>query len=144
MKMEINIGGSIDPFYRYKRSSVILKIQSTKGGETIIENSKTIADELYRTVIEIAKYLQYELNTTQSIKENKIVLRGIFTKLKIEECIEKLCSEFIICPTCKIPETFYEKSKKNLYMKCKGCGYSTKLEESKYSKFLSTEISKSS
>lgn len=126
----------MDPFYRYTRSPVIIKTQSTKGGETIIENSKIIADDLFRTIEQIAKYLQYYLNTSQSIKSDKIVLRGIFTKIDIENALDKLTEEYISCPICNIPETYYEKEKKDLVIRCKGCGNSKKLTESKYTKFL--------
>jgi translation initiation factor 2 subunit 2 len=127
----------MDPFYRYSRTPVNIKTQSSKGGETIIENSKVIAEDLFRTIEQIAKYLQYSLNTSQSIKAEKIVLRGIFTKVDIENCLDKLTEDYIKCPICGIPETYYEKEKKYLVIRCKGCGNSTKLEECKYVKFLS-------
>lgn len=109
----INIGGnSNDPYYRYKRE----KVQTifNKDSTTLI-NITQIARQLKVEPSQITNYLQKKCGMTIfgfSIRsKNKIPEESLETQL------EKFIKEFVLCPSCKLPE-----------LKdggCNACGYNT-------------------
>ncbi len=72
----LNIGGSIDPCYRYKMPSICTKIEGNGNGiKTVILNGEDVSKSLNRPWSHILKFLGYELGSQTHIdtKNNKSI-----------------------------------------------------------------------
>lgn len=127
----INIDGSTDSYYRYKRSK--LTIQHITGNRTRIDNIKTLSKELSRPSDEVMKVLSILCNT-QIVNTN--CLQGQYSVEILEQKLQKYINECILCGKCNNPETIYFKKGNSVGKGCNACGKGTKITESKLSKYI--------
>ena len=129
--MSINIDGSTDPFYRYKRDKLILRFNIGRK-RTYITNILDIESKINRDLKLIKKYLNKKLSISVNWKnkENELELGGIYNDKDLEECLQCFINEYILCNKCGNPETKlkYNKKKDILKMKCNACGKKSCLE----------------
>lgn len=128
MSKFINVRGlkeNNDPSYRYKMPSLCINTQKTK---MIITNIKEIADSLDRDPVIIVDFLKKKFSTAIKYdpNENKVEFKSI-EPAQIHEAIYEFIEYFVLCPTCKNPETVISNGKKNLYMQCKACSHYDKV-----------------
>lgn len=116
IKDMINIGYSTDPFYRYKMSKLIIKVEKKK---TVLVNIKDIASELRTNAEYITQSISYDLGC--QVKNNTIA--GIIDIHRINNSIDKFISQWIICCNCNLPETDLQIRDTEIYMSCKACGH---------------------
>lgn len=128
--MSINIGNSIDPFYRYQRPISIVKIIN---GKTKIINLINIADALQTKVIYILYFIQLEKSTSVT---NTGEIKMIMAQSEIEILINKFINLYIICSECKLPELDIKQNNKKLYYCCRACGSSVNILENKFTKII--------
>ena len=119
----VNINGSNDPYYRYKRH----KISATqiRNNRTRIENVKEIGKDISRKPDEIMKALSLLLNT-QVINTNCI--KGHYMIDTLEKAFNKYVRDFVICNACTNPETTYLKKTVKLGKGCKACGHTARIK----------------
>lgn len=116
----INIPRSmIDPFYRYQRQQLDIKYLPKCGGETHIKNLSIIAKEIYTPIKILIRMLKKRLNVGINEKKDIVILRGQHTKDDLENHIEYIIENYILCKQCKNPEYKIEHNKKI----CLACGY---------------------
>ena len=119
----INIRGKkdvCDDNYRYRMSKLKITISGAGNGiKTVLINIHDIESELYREKYEICKYLSIVCNT--NFKKN--ILNGKFTESYLQDKIYDYIDAYVLCATCKLPETKYKISKKSIYHKCHACGH---------------------
>ena len=120
----ININNSDDINYRYKMQKVSLKMTGTGNGMfTTINNMDNIACDINTPPEIIYKFISYTLGS--SFNEKKKTLTG--HHYNIQDIIFEYINNFVICPTCGIPELIYKLDKitlkkVNLVCKCSACG----------------------
>ena len=108
---------NIDPFFRYKRETIII---NNSRGFTIIKNLDNISKSLERDKKQILSFLSKKLGTSTTNEK----LRGNFTFQQLEELLEIYINKFILCSSCSNPETI--QNEKKLTLICKACGHITK------------------
>jgi translation initiation factor 2 beta subunit (eIF-2beta)/eIF-5 len=67
------------------------------------------------------KYFSYELGT----QINKNTLKGVFTKIEVNNILHKYIQEFILCSLCSLPSTSYKIRKYKIKIICSACGQET-------------------
>ena len=130
----INIGESIDPFYRYKRPVSIIE---NRSGKTIISNLDNIAKSLHTKSSYILYYIQLEKSTSVT---NKGEIKMELSKNEIEILINKYTEEYVLCALCKYPELVFKELNKKLYFGCNACGHSVEIPENKFTKIFYKDL----
>lgn len=124
----ININGDLsDPFYRYKMPEVIIRNQ---GAFNAFLNINDICDEkkgINRPINDIQKFLNKNLHTSFSYKNNCLITSAPITKEQIQNIIFQYINKFVLCSKCLSPETSVIKDKKKDFNKCRACGNSDEL-----------------
>ncbi len=100
-----------DPFYRYKRDRVLISTSERFGGLTTIENWSTLCKQLKIQPQQLQKFFSKEWGCQVDVngKIKKKLLRD-----NIETSLQKFTEQFLLCPTCKLPEL--------LNSHCQSCG----------------------
>ena len=104
----VNIGNTLDPFYRYKRPVCILH---QSKGFTHVTNLEQVCKALKCKTTDLEHWLKKDFGT--SIQKGKI--SGSFTVLQIEESVNKFIDKFVLCSVCALPELDEKRV-------CKACG----------------------
>ena len=100
-------------------------ISFIEGSKTKISNLSEIAKVLNREEEHILKYISKRLATQASRAGDKVVLKGVFSREQLNVILEQYMKEYVICPTCKRPDTKLVKEKDLLYLVCMACGSRT-------------------
>jgi translation initiation factor 5 len=124
----INISGTTpvdDPNYRYKMPMVVGKIEGKGNGiKTVIVNISDLAMSLHREPGEVNKFFGCEIGaqTTYNEKDDKAIVNGAHTDQVLQSCVHKYIEAFVLCPSCKLPETDYKIKNGCIFHRCKACG----------------------
>lgn len=117
----ININNSDDDNYRYKMEEIIIELGGKGNGIfTIVNNLNAISKSLNTPEEILIKYLCYYLNSNYN--EKKKTYSGHHQKKSFEAGIFKYINSFVLCPTCGIPELFYQFNNSNVNISCSACG----------------------
>lgn len=100
-------------------------ISFTEGSKTKISNLGEIAKILNRDEEHLIKYISKRLATQASKAGDKIVLKGVFSREQLNVLIDQYMKEYVICPTCKRPDTKLVKEGEIIYLICLACGSRT-------------------
>ncbi|MGB9759094.1 MAG: translation initiation factor IF-2 subunit beta [Thermoproteota archaeon] len=100
-------------------------ISFVEGSKTKISNLSEIAKKLGREEDHVMKYISKRLATQASRAGDKVVLKGVFSREQLNVIVEQYMKEYVICPTCKRPDTKLVKEKDLLYLVCMACGSRT-------------------
>lgn len=124
--MFINIGGSIDPFFRYKMPSIQVKHEGKGNGvKTVLKNLKDVSKSLNRESGDVLQYIAAELSVLSLERNNDMIVNGTFAPQTLQEILQRFISAHVLCGICKNPETVYEripgKSKRDEGILCKRC-----------------------
>jgi len=96
-----------------------------EGSKTKISNLSEIAKKLGRDEDHILKYISKRLATQASRAGDKVVLKGVFSREQLNVIVDQYMKEYVICPTCKRPDTKLVREKDLLYLVCMACGSRT-------------------
>lgn len=118
-----------DPFYRYKRPVAILS--STKKG-TEITNLQEIAKSLRIN----PEYILHWIKIQKATSCIKGMIRCEITVDEVEDILNELIEEIVLCDKCDYPEVTIVPNKKVLLKECAACGNCVKLAENKYTKIV--------
>ncbi|MFX0102595.1 MAG: translation initiation factor IF-2 subunit beta [Candidatus Hodarchaeota archaeon] len=96
----------------------------SEGNKTFIKNFKSISEKLKRDSKHFLKYLLNEIGTRGDMDEasGRVILQGKFSKRAIHDAIESYVKEFILCETCKKPDTVIERQGRQYILVCHACG----------------------
>ena len=111
---EIKIGSE-----RFEMPKAVGHVQ---GNKTIISNFANIAKIFNRDQLHLLKYLLIELATPGNIDGPRLVLGRKISASLINDKIKQYAEEFVICPTCKKPDTILKKEERITTLKCMACG----------------------
>ncbi len=93
-----------------------------QGSKTIVTNFNAIASAFGRDPAHLLKYLQRELATPAIIDNQRLILGRKLNSELVNHKVQQYAEEFVLCKTCKKPDTKMEKENKVLVMKCQACG----------------------
>lgn len=112
------------PKERLERKRFEIPVAKTviEGNKTIIVNFRSIADTLGRDAKMIMKYLLKELATSGTFDGQRLLLKGVFSSIKINEKIREFAREYVICPECGCPDTIIIKEDRISFLRCTACG----------------------
>lgn len=126
--MSLNIAGTQsidDPEYRYKMPRLVAKIEGRGNGiKTVIMNCVDIAYSLHRSAPEITKFFGCELGAQSKYDEKteRSVVNGAFDAGTMQQHLSKFIEIFVLCPSCRLPETKYKFKGHSISHKCAACG----------------------
>jgi len=114
-------------------SSVRYEIPKVKGhiegNKTIIINFVQICDILNRKTAHLLKYLQRELATPAKMEGNRLVLGRKISSNSINSKIEEYADNFVLCYSCKKPDTTLIKEGELMFVKCMACGAKNRVKK---------------
>lgn len=116
----MNINNIDDPFYRYKRSC--FEIES-RGKKTIIKNFNEICNQINQKTSLVIKFFRKFNSTAVKInKNNHLVMNGIMSIERLNECLQNFIDHYVLCPSCNNPETVVTKTQTGIKFTCNACG----------------------
>lgn len=124
----VNIAGTSpvdDPEYRYKMPLVFGKIEGRGNGiKTVIPNISDVAMSLHRDPGEVNKFFGCELGaqTTFNVETDRAVVNGAHTDTVLQTMMHRYIENFVLCPSCRLPETEYRIKNDTIFHKCAACG----------------------
>ena len=62
------------------------------------------------------KFFAYELAATSKFKDEKWILTGSFNQEKIQDCVFDFIKRFVLCKSCRNPETVIRVDKKIIFI----------------------------
>ncbi|KAH3663876.1 hypothetical protein OGAPHI_005279 [Ogataea philodendri] len=115
-----------DPFYRYKMPAIQAKTEGRGNGiKTNVLNAADVAKALARPTAYVIKYFGFELGALTNIddEKEKFVVNGQHDAGKLQDVLDNFINKFVLCPSCKNPETELTITKDDNVMRdCKACG----------------------
>lgn len=125
MSKKINIRGltdnSNDSFYRYKMEKIICIEQK---GKSVVQNIDSISKALDRDCKYIINYFKKSLGTSIIYKDNKLIISKLVSVNDLEQILFEFIEYYVICHSCKNPETELTFDKKNNpILSCKACSH---------------------
>lgn len=93
-----------------------------EGNKTIITNFIQIATCLRREPEHLAKFISKQLATPGEIDGDRFILIKKIPSEKICEKAKQYAEEYVICPSCKKPDTEIIELNNERYLKCLACG----------------------
>ncbi|KAI8911479.1 domain found in IF2B/IF5-domain-containing protein [Gorgonomyces haynaldii] len=123
----VNIRRDVDDkFYRYKMPKLIVKVEGRGNGiKTVIVNLVDVAKALSRPPTYPIKYFGTELGAQVKIEQEaqRYILTGQHDAEKLQTTLDGFIDKFVLCGSCKNPETDLVISKEGTLLKdCKACG----------------------
>jgi len=113
----------IPPITRDRRRFEVPRVRSSIiGAKTLINNFKDICDIISRDPPHLLKFLTRELATAGNYEGGRGLFQGRFPNETLDALVKRYVSEFVICPTCKLPDTKIVKEKRLFFLKCDACG----------------------
>merc|ERR1712232_1352166 len=96
------------------------------GIKTVIDNCAEVSEQLNRPPQYLTKFLGIELAAQSRWKEaeQRSIVNGAFQDSDLQNMVHKFVDIFVLCPTCKYPETKLKISTKSktITHHCKACG----------------------
>jgi len=125
----VNIPRSVkDPHYRYSMPAIESKVEGSGNGiKTKIPNLLDIAKDLHREAGDILKVFGFELGavTIKNDETNSYIVNGKFSANELAEVLDTFIEKFVLCGSCRNPETFITPSKGQVKLRCISCGNET-------------------
>lgn len=114
-----------DEFYRYKMPKLVAKVEGRGNGiKTVIVNMSDIAKSLVRPPAYPAKFFGFELGaqTTTDATNDKYIVNGKHDQEDLAKLLDGFIEKFVLCKTCRNPETAMAIKAGNIELRCKACG----------------------
>ena len=122
----INIPRTVqDDHYRYHMPTMKVKLEGKGNGKkTLLENIEAVSKSLERPATYVAKFICMELATKVEIdeKKSKYTLNGHHAMSSLEKALDAFIDRFVLCMSCRYPETLIEHKGESLYRRCMACG----------------------
>jgi translation initiation factor 5 len=123
----INIGGDPnDTSYRYKMPKLVTKVEGKGNGiKTVIVNVVDVSKALHSEPAYVTKFFGIDLGATSKYNADieRAVVNGAHTQPDMQELLKKYIDNFILCPTCQLPELAMKVHKGAIKIDCSACGH---------------------
>lgn len=104
----------------------------TNGQQTIVLNVKEIAQALKCDPEYPTKFWGFELGAGAKYQDNSdrtcAIIKGMFPPEELTKTLDKFIDMYILCPTCKLPETRISVKAKKVNARCASCGFNGPIE----------------
>ncbi|GAO16418.1 uncharacterized protein UV8b_06405 [Ustilaginoidea virens] len=120
-----------DAFYRYKMERLQTKIEGKGNGiKTVVVNVSSVAASLARPASYIIKYFGFELGamTNNDPKDDRWIINGAHEAGKLQDHLDGFINKFVLCKSCKNPETDVKIDNDRILLDCKACGQRTAVD----------------
>ena len=120
-----------DPFYRYKMERLQSKIEGKGNGiKTVVANLPSVAGSLARPPNYLIKWFGFELGaqTNQNPKDDRWIINGAHESSKLQDSLDGFINKFVLCKSCKNPETEFKIKEGRILLDCKACGQRTQAD----------------
>ncbi|RMZ82180.1 hypothetical protein DV738_g1719, partial [Chaetothyriales sp. CBS 135597] len=128
----INIRTDVtDPFYRYKMERLQSKIEGKGNGiKTVVPNLPSVAQSLARPPAYLIKWFGFELGaqTNTNPKDDRWIINGAHDASKLQDSLDGFISKYVLCKSCKNPETDINIKDGHILLDCKACGQRTQAD----------------
>lgn len=117
-----------DPFYRYKMERLQSKVEGKGNGiKTVVVNLAEVAHQLARPPSYVIKYFGFELGAQTNIdpKDDRWIINGAHEASKLQDYLDGFINKFVLCKSCKNPETVVQIKDGDITLDCKACGQRT-------------------
>ncbi|KAI9273631.1 domain found in IF2B/IF5-domain-containing protein [Sporodiniella umbellata] len=114
-----------DSFYRYKMPRLQAKVEGKGNGiKTVVVNMAEIARALSRPPSYPTKFFGYELGAQVKCddKNERYIVNGDHDANKLQSTLDGFINKFVLCQSCKNPETDIIIKNDEIQMDCKACG----------------------
>jgi len=124
----VNIRRNVDDkFYRYKMPSLLTKVEGRGNGiKTVIPNMEDVAHALARPPTYPTKFFGCELGAQTTFANDRYIVNGSHTAERLRELLDTFIEKFVLCPSCKNPETELiitgKGNSEAIHRDCKACG----------------------
>jgi len=122
----MNIGDVKDVHHRYKMPVPLFKHEGKGNGKrTLITNMKEVAIALKVPPIYPTNFFGLKFNTIKSYDESTgtTTINGDYRNEDVMSYLNEFINKFVLCPTCKLPETTIQVEKnETILLKCAACG----------------------
>lgn len=108
-----------------KKKFTMVPPQVARDGskKTLFANVVDICKRMHRQPDHVIQYLFSELGTIGSMDgSQRLTIRGRFQPKQIENVLRRYITEYVICKTCKRPETLLTKENRIFFVTCEKCG----------------------
>ena len=130
-----------DAYYRYQMPPVQIKIEGGGNGiKTVVPNIHDICDVIKRPEEVLLKFLGVSLGTisTYAKADDKFYVMGEQTQERMQQLLYRFIIQYVLCRSCRNPETVITPHKKKIQLVCKACSGKTDLDATdKIVRFLS-------
>ena len=121
----LNINGGLDKYERYKMPK--LEVRYNEGRKkTYVTNLIKICVSLNRDFDLVKLYIKKKLSTAVNWKkkQEELEIGGIYKVEDLQDILQNLITDYILCRECNNPETKLRLKSKgdSLSMKCDACG----------------------
>ena len=112
-----------DPFYRYKMPPIQSKVEGRGNGiKTVIVNLAEVARSLGRPPVYVLKYFGSELGAQTNESQERYLINGTHDAGELQDSLDGFINKFVLCGSCKNPETEIQIKKGLIQRDCKACG----------------------
>ncbi|WVQ85245.1 hypothetical protein IAT38_007410 [Cryptococcus sp. DSM 104549] len=116
-----------DKFYRYKMPLLQVKVEGRGNGiKTVVPNMEDIARALNRPPNYSTKFFGIELGAQTTMANDRYIVNGQHTAERLRELLDVFIEKFVLCPSCKNPETELvitgKSGHEDMHRDCKACG----------------------
>ena len=110
-----------------KRKFTIVPPQVVREGskKTAFSNIADLARRMRRPLEHLTAFILTELGTIGSSDgAQRLIIKGRFQQLQIENVLRRYIVEYVTCKTCRSPDTILVKENRLFFMQCESCGSS--------------------
>lgn len=102
----------------------------TKMRRTVVANLPSVAASLARPPSYVIKYFGFELGaqTNTNPKDDRWIINGAHDAGKLQDSLDGFISRFVLCRSCKNPETDINIKDGRIILDCKACGQRTNVD----------------
>ena len=101
------------------------KIEGKGNGiKTVVANLSSVAQSLARPPAYVIKYFGFELGaqTNTNPTDDRWIINGAHEASKLQEHLDGFINKFVLCKSCKNPETEINIKDGRILLDCKACG----------------------
>jgi translation initiation factor 2 subunit 2 len=93
-----------------------------QGRVTVIQNFGDVAKALNRSPDLLSKFIFSEMGTGGEFDATRLILKGSFKSLPLQDKLETFIQSYVMCPECKRPDTKILQENRMSFLKCEACG----------------------
>lgn len=93
-----------------------------EGSRTVITNFLRVASCIRRSPEHLAKFLAKELASSVEISGERLILSRRVPSASVNEKISKYVNCYVLCPSCKKPDTELAEENCKFFIRCLACG----------------------